>query len=192
MRYLNDIITKKTSQKIKDSFILEGVNGSGKTTKLREIINRNSNMTTFKKNPIDRNLSKKKELEIYSWTNENIFRSTAMQSYALELYYFTGLDRIHNIIECYSSGQKKKLTFILLLVGNNYLWYIDEPQNYLDNLAYCLFKSKLKRHLNMGGKVILTNNSSISIINEIKKKISLSRFELLTTRLSSECSTTEL
>lgn len=175
---------------MKDSFILEGVNGSGKTTHLRTILN--SNMATFKKNTIDRHLSKKKEFEIYPWNNENIFRSTAMQSYALELYYFTGLDKIQSIIEWYSSGQKKKLTFILLLVGNNYRWYLDEPQSYLDKLAYRLFKSKLKRHLNMGGKVIMTNNSSISIINEIKKKISLSRFELLTTRLSSECSTTEL
>ena len=190
MGYLKEIITKKASKKIKDLFTLEGINGSGKTTHLRRILN--SNMYPIKNNQIDMHISKKKELEIYPWKNENIFRSRIIQSYGIELYYFTGLDKIHNTIEWYSSGQKKKLTIISLLVGNNYLWYIDEPKNYLDNLAYSLFKSKLKRHLNMGGKIILTNNNSTTIVKEIKKKISLSRFELLTTRLSSECSTTEL
>jgi ABC-type multidrug transport system ATPase subunit len=38
---------------------------------------------------------------------------------AIELYYFLGLKAINKIVELYSSGQKKKLTLVSLLIGNS-------------------------------------------------------------------------
>jgi len=42
------------------------------------------------------------------------------QEYAIEMYYFSGLKTINKKIEHYSSGQKKKLLFVSLVVGNSH------------------------------------------------------------------------
>lgn len=188
MGYIKYAITKQNSTELKNLCILDGINGSGKTTMLREIIK--CRLGIWKKS-IDLYIYKKKEREQYTWTTEVKAINKMEYEPAIELYYFIGLKTINKIVEIYSSGQKKKLTLVSLLIGNSQIWYMDEPKNYLDNLAYNILKNRMKRHLNIGGKVVITTNTSI-LFKDIKKKISLSRFELLTTRLSSECSTTEL
>jgi ABC-type transport system involved in cytochrome c biogenesis ATPase subunit len=187
--YIKHILVIKSSKQIKNLISLEGVNGSGKTTLLRNIVGKYWAMFTMKK--LNTHIYKSMEREQYAWNTEDNVHNSIKQEYAIEIYYFSGLKAIHKNVEHYSSGQKKKLKFVTLLLGNNYVWYMDEPKNYLDNLAYNLLVNKLKHHLNIGGKVIITSNASI-IIKKTITKISLSRFELLTTRLSSECSTTEL
>ncbi|NCP98184.1 hypothetical protein GW820_04835 [archaeon] len=95
-------------------------------------------------------------------------------------------------IEDFSSGQKKKLLFATLVASKSFLWYMDEPKSYIDDLTYFILNKKISKHLNTGGKIISTRNSYIKDKHKKVKRISLSRFELLTTHLSNECSTTEL
>lgn len=187
--YLKQTIIAQNSKSINDFVMLDGLNGSGKTTLLREMIDQSISINV--RQQIDNHVRKKIEREQYTWITETNVHSRMDQEYAIEMYYFSGLKTINKKIEHYSSGQKKKLLFVSLVVGNSHKWYMDEPNSYFDSLSYSLLKNKTKQHLNIGGKIIITSNTS-TILKTLKKKISLSRFELLTTRLSSECSTTEL
>lgn len=106
-----------------------------------------------------------------------------------------GIDYFKNS-EDLSTGQKKKCFLAILLSQRSKTWYFDEPTSYLDKISLKIMNNQLTSHLNKNGLLFLTTNTEIQNILNIniakKRKISLSRIELLTTRLSSECSTTEL
>lgn len=182
-------LLKKSGIKEHRLTIIEGINGSGKTTVLKQKISRVHKINNFLWEVSSLNMYKKnntiKLVEIF-----NIKRLKLVIEY---LYLFNIKTRkTVSKIEDLSSGQKKKLLIVSAYSTRSMLWYIDEPKSYIDELSYTLLKKVINNHITLSGKVIISKNSTIQINKNPTNKISLSRFELLTPHLSNECSTTEL
>ena len=164
-----------------------GLNGSGKTSLLKKT------SSTLFKNDINHYLHYLAILEKHNkindllnelfWVEKKIFIDLSKQLGVT----IRGRNKLINQL---SSGEKKKIYLSLLLSRKEGFWLVDEPISYLDSLSYALFLHKMRKHISTGGFLILTTN--IVENTSINNYISLSRFELLTTRLSSDCSTTEL
>ena len=179
-------LNKKYLNKKYKNLLIEGINGSGKTTFLRKIyipfIINNFLWDIF--------YIKKKKTSVFFFLKFNLTNYKGMIEFCTVLNINKWM--FSKKIEDFSSGQKKKLLFATLVASKSFLWYMDEPKSYIDDLTYFILNKKINKHLNTGGKIISTRNSYIKDKHVKIKKISLSRFELLTTHLSNECSTTEL
>lgn len=157
----NDIINITINKN--EQLCIYGMNGSGKTMFIKNIIKK-------KKQNVDINKRNMKEIIKYS--------------------YQLGIEQnLNKKIELLSSGQKKKLIFIDLIVKKKNIWILDEPENFIDQFTIEWTKKKLVEHLNSNGIIIISKNKWI---HKKTKKIGLSGFEPLTFRLSSEHSTTKL
>jgi ABC-type transport system involved in cytochrome c biogenesis ATPase subunit len=181
------LIKKNTGKEYK-IYIIEGNNGSGKTTILKRKINNWKNLNNFLWSIYYTDIKKKKVFTVLEKFNiKNI-------KIIIEFLTILNIPSNFNILKFddFSSGQKKKLFLAILLSSKSILWHIDEPQNYLDDLSYILLKKIINKQLTLTGRITLSKNSKIEKHTYIVNKISLSRFELLTPHLSNECSTTEL
>ena len=182
-------LIKKKNTKEYGLSIIEGINGSGKTTVLKRKVNRWIKLNNFIWDTYNIRMFKKREhFKLLEKFNNKSIRI------GIEYLYILNILEQVNILkfEDFSSGQKKKFFLILLVISRSVFWYIDEPQNYLDDLSYILLKRIMNKHLTISGKIVLSKSSKIEKDNNIINRISLSRFELLTPHLSNECSTTEL
>ena len=163
---------------------IKGINGAGKTTYLKNIITEeNINNYLYFVHVYEKKKYICELLDYFEINNIPFFIESCKQ---------LGLNLKYNVqMQHYSSGEKKKIYLSMLLNKKNYVWYIDEPKNYLDDLAFLIFVHKLRHQVTSGGNIIFSNNDGKVNITK-HTDISLSRFELLTYRLSSECSTAEL
>lgn len=66
----------------------------------------------------------------------------------------------------YSTGMKKKLAFMALLLQDNDVYILDEPFNGVD-LKGCLLMKKLIRELKEEGKTVIVSSHLISSLREI-------------------------
>ena len=163
-------IDRKINLTIKknEQLLIYGMNGSGKTMIINEIIKKKKNVIYEKKK------ENKTIMEI--WNNEmDIKRTKIMIKYAYQL----GLENnIKKNIKTWSTGQKKKLYFIYLIIKKKHIWLLDEPENFIDKYTIEFVKKKVIEHLNSNGMIIITKNKWTK--NQQIKKIGLSGFEPLT------------
>ncbi len=172
---------------------IKGFNGSGKTTILKYIIRTYYWITIMDINNSILNNIKKESTVIDILNIEKVITYSTLR--ITNLFYSIGLSKqiLKKTYYTLSTGQKKKVLFLLLLIENNFIWYIDEPHNYLDQLTISFFFKQISEHINRGGIILMTQTKKVNTYcKTYNSTISLSRFELLTTRLSSECSTPEL
>ena len=66
----------------------------------------------------------------------------------------------------YSTGMKKKLALMALLLQNNHLYILDEPFNGVD-LYGCIQLKKIIRSLREQGKTIILSSHQITILREL-------------------------
>lgn len=169
---MKKIIKKKQQTEIinltikkNEQLCIYGMNGSGKTMLIKKLI-KNKDTNTY------RYIQKKELKEIIKYA------------------YQLGIEQqINKKNELLSSGQKKKLILIKLIIKKKNVWLLDEPENFIDQLTIEWTKKKMIEHLNTNGIIIITKNKWA---NKQIQKIGLSGFEPLTFRLSSEHSTTKL
>ena len=163
-------IDRKINLTIKknEQLLIYGMNGSGKTMIINEIIKKKKNVIYEKK--------KENKTIMDIWKNEmDIKRTKIMIKYAYQL----GLENnIKKNIKTWSTGQKKKLSFIYLIIKKKHIWLLDEPENFIDKYTIEFVKKKVIEHLNSNGMIIITKNKWTK--NEQIKKIGLSGFEPLT------------
>lgn len=161
-------IDRKINLTIKknEQLLIYGMNGSGKTMIINEIIKKNVKYEKKKENQTIMDI----------WKNEmDIKRTKIMIKYAYQL----GLENnIKKHIKTWSTGQKKKLYFIYLIIKKKNTWLLDEPENFIDKYTIEFVKKKVIEHLNSNGMIIITKNKWTK--NEQIKKIGLSGFEPLT------------
>lgn len=177
-------VIKKISYSKKDIISIEGINGSGKTTFLKKILKKNLSSLQyylwliyyFKKSDTLLNTTINLKIRKYKLFVENMFLFNVIKK------------NIIQEMEDFSSGQKKKKYLSGFFSNKSYYLYVDEAKNYLDDISYKKFKKKVIKHLTISGNVVISSNSKQKFEKYIKKKVSLSRFELLTFRLSSDCS----
>lgn len=159
--------------------LLEGSNGSGKTSLLRILCgfreadsgeiewcgNRIADSSFYADMAyVGHADGTKKELTVL----ENLHFALALNmpghysiDQALEKVQLAGFD--DNAVQTLSAGQKRRLSLARLLITHNILWILDEPFTSLDRQGIELIETLIVSHIEQGGMVILTSHHDLSL-----------------------------
>jgi heme exporter protein A len=78
------------------------------------------------------------------------------------------------LVQTLSAGQKRRLSLARLLITHNTLWILDEPFTSLDKQGISLIESLMTEHCNKGGMIILTSHHDIALPSVDLQRILLS------------------
>jgi heme exporter protein A len=170
--------------------LLEGKNGSGKTSLLRILCGfREPDQGVVSwcgANIIDGSFHAdmayvghldgvKKELSVF----ENLQMALALGQtgeisigQALEKVQLQGYD--DTPVQALSAGQKRRLSLARLLITRNILWILDEPFTSLDRQGIKLIESLMLEHVQRGGMIIMTSHHDIDLPAADIQRINLS------------------
>ena len=164
---------------------IKGKNGSGKTTFLKVILNilepesgeiiwkgknikKNIfdfyNQTTFimdnntstRELSVQDNINFWKGLSSSKLNNDEIFK--LLKKLDIEQYYKTRVMLL-------SSGERKKLELLRLILEQKKLWVLDEPFNHLDDLSIEILNQTFLDHINSDGMILFASHFDPSISN---------------------------
>jgi heme exporter protein A len=169
--------------------LLEGSNGSGKTSLLRILCgfreadagNIYWNGQTLEESSYYADMAYvghadglKKELSVL----ENLQFSLALQSsgaysieQALQKVELVGFD--DNLVHTLSAGQKRRVSLARLLITHSIVWILDEPFTSLDRQGIELIETLMVNHVQQGGMVILTSHHDLSLSHMHLQRIHL-------------------
>lgn len=165
--------------------LLEGKNGSGKTSLLRIICGFREQdtgevlwcNTLLKESNYFAEIAYvghldgvKKELTI----KENLKMSLALSqpgNYSIEqALKKLQLERYDDtLVQSLSAGQKRRLSLARLLITKNSLWVLDEPFTSLDEQGVKLIESVMYEHITDGGMIIITSHHNLVMQTEVQK-----------------------
>lgn len=170
--------------------LLEGKNGSGKTSLLRILCGFREPDAgdirwcgdAVKDSPFYAQMAYvghldgiKKELTVL----ENLKMSLALSSSgqysiheALVKVHLVGYDDI--LVQALSAGQKRRLSLARLLITENVLWILDEPFTSLDKQGIALIETLMTEHCANGGMIVLTSHHDIDLPDVYVQRINLS------------------
>jgi len=159
--------------------LLEGKNGSGKTSLLRILCGfrePDSGAIYWCGDTVKDSLfyaqmayvghldGIKKELTVL----ENLKMSLALSSpgqysihAALAKVHLAGYDDV--LVQALSAGQKRRLSLARLLITENVLWILDEPFTSLDKQGIALIETLMIEHCANGGMIVLTSHHDIDL-----------------------------
>ena len=164
---------------------IKGKNGSGKTTFLKVILNilepesgeiiwkgknikKNIfdfyNQTTFimdnntstRELSVQDNINFWKGLSSSKLNNDEIFK--LLKKLDIEQYYKTRVMLL-------SSGERKKLELLRLILEQKKLWVLDEPFNHLDDLSIEILNQTFIDHINSDGMILFASHFDPNISN---------------------------
>ena len=164
---------------------IKGKNGSGKTTFLKVILNilepesgeiiwkgknikKNIfdfyNQTTFimdnntstRELSVQDNINFWKGLSSSKLNNDEIFK--LLKKLDIEQYYKTRVMLL-------SSGERKKLELLRLILEQKKLWVLDEPFNHLDDLSIEILNQTFLDHINSDGMILFASHFNPNISN---------------------------
>jgi heme exporter protein A len=78
------------------------------------------------------------------------------------------------LVQTLSAGQQRRLSLARLLITHNSLWILDEPFTSLDIQGITLIESLMAEHCNKGGMIILTSHHDIALASVDVQRILLS------------------
>jgi heme exporter protein A len=169
--------------------LLEGKNGSGKTSLLRilcgfrevdegrvlwcgEAINDSQYYADMAY--IGHLDGIKKELTVL----ENLHMALALGqsghysiAQALGKVHLSGYDDA--LIQTLSAGQKRRLSLARLLITHNKLWILDEPFTSLDKQGIALVETLMAEHCANGGLIVLTSHHDLNLPSVAVQRIRL-------------------
>ncbi len=170
--------------------LLEGKNGSGKTSLLRIICGfreQDSGEILWCNQPLNNSNyfaemayvghldGVKKELTVL----ENLRLSLAL-SQPGKLSIDQALDKVHlrgyddTLVQSLSAGQKRRLSLARLLITKHSLWILDEPFTSIDKQGIQLIESLMHEHVAEGGMIILSSHHDLELHETDVLKINLS------------------
>jgi len=91
---------------------------------------------------------------------------------ALARVHLEGYDDM--LVQTLSAGQKRRLSLARLLLTENDLWILDEPFTSLDKQGIALFESLMSEHCANGGMIVLTSHHDIVLHGVDVQRIHLS------------------
>jgi len=91
---------------------------------------------------------------------------------ALARVRLSGYD--HALVQTLSAGQKRRLSLARLLVTKKRLWVLDEPFTSLDKHGIALTETLMSEHCAAGGLVILTSHHDVNLHDVPVQRIHLS------------------
>lgn len=170
--------------------LLEGQNGSGKTSLLRILCGfreADTGCIHWRGMPIDNHRFHsemayvghldgiKRELTVA----ENLTLALALNrpgqftfEQALDKVQLAGYD--DTLVQALSAGQKRRLSLARLLITDNILWILDEPFTSLDRQGIMLIESVMLEHVRNGGMIVLTSHHDVILHDADVKQINLS------------------
>lgn len=173
------------------ALLLEGENGSGKTSLLRIICGfrePDAGAVLWDEEVIPQHQyyadmayvghldGIKKELTVA----ENLRLAQALSlpgkltiSQALDKVKLSGYD--DTLIQALSAGQKRRLSLARLLITHNVLWILDEPFTSLDKQGIELIESLMVEHCAAGGVIVMTSHHDVNLPGVDIKRIRLSK-----------------
>ena len=169
----------------KEMIQIKGKNGSGKTTFLKAILNilepesgeiiwkgknikKNIfdfyNQTTFimdnntstRELSVQDNINFWKGLSSSKLNNDEIFK--LLKKLDIEQYYKTKVMFL-------SSGERKKLELLRLILEQKKLWVLDEPFNHLDEISIEILNGTFLDHVNNDGMILFASHFNPMIPN---------------------------
>jgi heme exporter protein A len=170
--------------------LLEGKNGSGKTSLLRILCGfrePDTGQVTWCGDAINDSQyyadmayvghldGVKKELTVL----ENLKVSLALGrpgQYTIQ----RALNKVHLVnyddvlVQALSAGQKRRLSLARLLITQNIVWILDEPFTSLDKQGITLIESLMYEHCASGGMIVLTSHHDIALHGVDVQRINLS------------------
>lgn len=169
--------------------LLEGQNGSGKTSLLRILCGFREpdageiywcgqlldNQYYAQMMYVGHQDGVKNELTV----RENLLMSLALGSasqlsieQALEKVYLHGFDDM--LVQSLSAGQKRRLSLARLLITDNKLWILDEPFTSLDKQGIVVVEALMVEHVTQGGLIVLTSHHEVKLpgINTLRINLS--------------------
>jgi heme exporter protein A len=78
------------------------------------------------------------------------------------------------LVQSLSAGQKRRLSLARLLITRNHLWILDEPFTSLDKEGIALIETLMTEHCMNGGMIVLTSHHDIDLHSAFVKRIYLS------------------
>ena len=78
------------------------------------------------------------------------------------------------LVQALSAGQKRRLSLARLLITQNIVWILDEPFTSLDKQGIMLIESLMSEHCAQGGMIILTSHHDIDLHGVDVQRINLS------------------
>lgn len=90
---------------------------------------------------------------------------------ALQKVQLAGFD--DNSVQTLSAGQKRRLSLARLLITHNILWILDEPFTSLDRQGIELIETLIAAHVQQGGMVILTSHHDLTMAHMSLQRIHL-------------------
>ncbi|MEI8208599.1 MAG: cytochrome c biogenesis heme-transporting ATPase CcmA [Methylococcales bacterium] len=78
------------------------------------------------------------------------------------------------LVQALSAGQKRRLSLARLLITDNKLWILDEPFTSLDKQGIALIETLMIEHCATGGMIVLTSHHDIELHDVVVQRINLS------------------
>lgn len=78
------------------------------------------------------------------------------------------------LVQSLSAGQKRRLSLARLLITRNHLWILDEPFTSLDKEGIALIETLMTEHCVNGGMIVLTSHHDIDLHSKFVQRIYLS------------------
>ncbi|MGZ8188864.1 MAG: cytochrome c biogenesis heme-transporting ATPase CcmA [Methylosarcina sp.] len=78
------------------------------------------------------------------------------------------------LVQSLSAGQKRRLSLARLLITRNHLWILDEPFTSLDKEGIALIETLMTEHCVNGGMIVLTSHHDIDLHSAFVQRIYLS------------------
>jgi heme exporter protein A len=91
---------------------------------------------------------------------------------ALTKVHLTDYDDV--LVQALSAGQKRRLSLARLLITKNSVWILDEPFTSLDKQGIALIETLMSEHCASGGMIVLTSHHDIELHDVAVQRINLS------------------
>lgn len=172
--------------------LVEGKNGSGKTSLLRILTGLSlpeSGDILWKGEPISEVGADYYEQVNYVGHHDGIKRDlTCLENLRLvqamgkplPISLDDALERVNlyrfgeNFVATLSAGQKRRLALARLVVTEASLWIMDEPFTSLDKASMAMFQEMFEQHLAQGGAIVMTSHHDIEMPDSDVVRLNLS------------------
>lgn len=180
--FFGDFLLNEITFKVDSILQIRGKNGSGKTTLLRilagilppisgdikynghSIFNNSynyKNSICYVGHKLGLNLQLTVFENCYYYLKNSKEKLEIMQ--LLEIFSLTGLE--NKLTGLLSTGQKKRLSLLRVLLSDSKLWILDEPFTALDQDFIDLFVKYICDHISQKGIIIYTSHQAVHIDN---------------------------